>query len=163
MAEPYNAYDYMLEDTKRIEEKAGRFHKGDETVEISCIVPDCDETRRIATANLDQITEPILCEGHAAMKNIEGSASKTWLTEDLIIRSHPHLNIIKGSLIYDIDRRKQTVKITCSEEDCDETIIIQTQSLHATAGLCEWHLLEHRRKKNRDYVARWRERQGRKR
>ena len=160
--QPYNISEYLLEDTKRIEEEAGRFRKGDETVEIVCVIPECEGTRRIATANLDRITDPVLCEGHAAMQNIEGEIGKTWLTEALIVRSHPHLTIVPGSLIYSMERRRQVVQIVCSDEDCDETITIQTQSLHATAGLCEWHLLEHKREKNREQVAKWRERQGRK-
>ena len=157
--EPYDISQYLLEDTRRIEKKAGRFRKGDETIEIVCVLSECDKTRRMATANLDRITDPVLCEGHAAIQNAEADPAHSLLiSEAFIIRSHPHLNIVLGSIIYDMEARRQTVQVVCSADDCDETITVQTQSLHATAGLCEWHLLEHRRKKSRDYVARWRER-----
>lgn len=151
----YNVNDWIVEGSTRIEPESETW-SGEETVEVLCA--RCNEgTRRIRTSRLERMAEPVICKA-CVIRDHGATSPAGWLSEATIIRLHPDKQIVPGSLRYDDYFQRQVVKIICAAEDCEDAITVQTQSLHATLALCEYHRALHRREKSRKRLAAFRKR-----
>lgn len=151
----YNVNDWIVEGSARIEAK-GEIRAGQETVEVRCCRCS-DGIRRIRTSRLEYTKEPVICKAckireHGTVKSVG------WLSEATVIRLHPDKQIVPGSLRFDEYFQRQVVEVVCSAEGCEDTLMLQTQSLHASLALCEYHRALHNREKSRQRTAALRKR-----